>query len=386
MRLARTRDETMTAYGAVFDARDGGSVEGTEKRSRFDVRVRPPQLLLAVSVLVVSVMVAHARGRTSALGLCSCECHCDSDGQGPAHAPKTPPKMVAGVLSSAPRRGTVRDVHNPGRCAELAREKNFSAFVYADEGATDVNERNTCAFYDIFYPFNGDSADAHRKTGCAGLELRPEDGCGLVRGWHRTAGQAFGQVTGDARIRGEAADCRAYALAHGFDAWVWINDGHPSVTHRHSCTFFTAFTAMQNDATDSVHISGCADPNASVTDGCQRPGKIPESDGVEGWPEARHRFPRLALGPEKGPGECRKYAKANGFPMFMFVNEKHPEAWARFACGFYLGPDTPQLSDDKYKEWGLVNSNTQFHNLGNDDIHTIYCADETKSPTQGRCL
>ena len=171
-------------------------------------------------------------------------------------------------------------------------------------------------------------------------------------------------------------------MAHGFDAWVWMNDQHSNPDIRNSCTFFSAFTAMEDDAADPVHLTGCADAHAKVSDGCKVPYMHPENS-VEGWVRAAHRYPRVSAGPEKGPKECREYALANDYPMFLFINEKHSSPWHRFSCAFYIGADKPIASSDTHPEWGHCTPDSELVNANADDVHVSFCADPSKSPLDG---
>jgi hypothetical protein len=368
----------MTKYGAM--SRDAGTVDESTpfNRNSKSIKLSPLSMTIAACVGFVAVMVAHGAGHRAgiALGASQCECTCTcnmrgDDGEGP-----TGRVTVPGRLHGAPTKPSDVDAATREECAEAALQSNYSAWVFDDDA-------KTCAFYQVFEPFDGDDeADGRVETGCAAPELDPREGCGLARGWHRTAIQIGGSTSGAARIRGDASACRAYAMAHGFDAWVWMNDQHSNPDIRNSCTFFSAFTAMEDDAADPVHLSGCADAHAKVSDGCKVPYMHPENS-VEGWVRAAHRYPRVSAGPEKGPKECREYALANDYPIFLFINEKHPSQSHRFSCAFYIGPDKSIASSDVHPEWGHYTPDSELVNANADDIHVSICADPSKSPLDG---
>lgn len=372
-----------TSYGAISpDARipDDDTVDASipfgYSRNSKSIKLSPLALTIAVCVGFVAVMAAHGAGHRAgiALGASQCECTCTCNMRGDAEGPVR--ITVPGRLNGALTKPSDVDVATREECAEAALRSNYSAWVFDDDA-------KTCAFYTVFEPFDGDDeADGRVETGCAAPELDPRDGCGLARGWHRTAIQIGGTTSGAARIRGDASACRAYAMAHGFDAWVWMNDQHSNPDIRNSCTFFSAFTAMEDDASDPVHLTGCADAHAKVSDGCKVPYMHPENS-VEGWVRAAHRYPRVSAGAEKGPKECREYALANGYPIFLFINEKHPSAWHRFSCAFYIGAGTPIVSSDTHPEWGHFAPNSELVNAGADDVHVSFCADPSKSPLDG---
>ena len=369
------------SYGATPGATiDADSSFG--RRREDGVRVSPRALLGAIAVACAAALAAHEVGRSTGarlglkagLGLCSCECRCDSDGGGGGGG--APALSVArGAAANMPKTLLDVEVTDPRRCGTLAAERNYSAWVHYDEHVEAAEKRNRCAFYDIFGPFAGDETDEHRVTGCSVPGMTPLGGCGTVRGWHRTASQAYAMGMGNAP---SSNVCRQFAAQHGYEAWLWLSPAHPDAARRNSCVFYSAFhSAHADEPGDVIHGTACTNPHASVANGCRNHARHAQNE-IEGWAHATHTYAE-GFGKAKGPGDCKRYAKQHGYPSFLFINEKHPSAQHRFSCAYYLSNGAGEVEPG----WGPYSASTQIVNSGNDDIHILGCADDSKTPLEG---
>ena len=355
------------------------------RRREDGVRVSTRAIACAILVACAATLGAHEVGRSTGtragLGLCSCECRCDSNGGDSngggsgERAPAPALEVVRGLVANMPKTMLDQEVRDPKRCGALAAERNYSAWVHFDEHVKAAEKRNRCAFYDIFGPFAGDEMDKHRVTGCSVPGMKPQDGCGSVRGWHRTASQAIAMGTGNAP---SSNVCRPFAAKHGYEAWLWISPAHPNTSARNSCVFYSAFhSAHADEPADVIHGTSCTNPRATVANGCRNHARHAQNE-IEGWARATHTYEQ-GFGKAKGPGDCKRYAKQHGYPSFLFINEKHPSPKHRFSCGYYHGDGSGEVAP----EWGPYSASTQIVNSGHDDIHILGCADDSKTPLEG---
>jgi hypothetical protein len=383
--IRRDRCRDAMSYGATPDVRGGDARGNTifhenssfgRRREDDGVRVSPRALIGAIAVACAATLGAHEVGRSTGtkagLGLCSCECHCDSNGGGEG-APAL--SVVRGRAANLPKTLLDQEVTDPMRCGALAAARNYSAWVHFDEHVEAAEKRNRCAFYDIFGPFAGDETDEHRVTGCSVPGMKPQDGCGSVRGWHRTASQAYAMGKGNAP---SSNVCRQFAAQHGYEAWLWLSPAHSNPSLRNSCVFYSAFhSAHADEPGDVVHGTACTNPHASVANACRNHARHAQNE-IEGWAHATHTYEE-GFGHAKGPGDCKRYAKQHGYPSFLFINEKHPSAQHRFSCAYYHADGSGEV----HPEWGPYTASTQIVNSGNDDIHILGCADDSKTPLEG---